>query len=273
MSVPTIAPYFPFRRIKIVKQTILTDISETRILAQPDRRFQPICHCCKKKVTATHSWTQRTIRDLNLAATRVWITCHYRKLFCTHCGHISIEDLDLFHPYLRVTHRLALYIHQLCQFMTVSDVAKHVKLDWKTIKNIDKYHLETQYGQPDYNHLKILAVDEIAIRKGHNYLTVVLDYLSGRIVFIGKERKAKTLKRFFNQMTAKQRKTIEAFAMDMWDPFINAVKKKYLKRKLYSICSMLCPSSARLSIKFETVNTVRPLRKTNLFLKEQNTCC
>jgi len=169
----------------------------------------------------------------------VWITCRYRKLFCTHCRHISIEDLDLFHPYLRVTHRLALYIHQLCQFMTVSDVAKHVKLDWKTVKNIDKNHLEAKYGLPDYNNLKILAVDEIAIRKGHNYLTVVLDYLSGRVVFIGKKRKAKTLKRFFNQMTAKQRKSIEAVAMDMWDPFINAVKKKYLKRKLSSICSML----------------------------------
>jgi len=273
MSVPTIAPYFPFRRIKIVKQSVLPDTSETRISVEPDKRFHPICHCCRKKVTATHSWTQRTIRDLNLAATRVWITCRYRKLFCTHCRHINIEDLDLFHPYLRVTHRLALYIHQLCQFMTVKDVARHVKLDWKTVKNIDKEHLEAKYGQPDLNHLKILAVDEIAIRKGHNYLTVVLDYLTGRIVFIGKDRKAKTLKRFFNLMTAKQRKSIEAVAMDMWGPFINAVKKKYPKRKSFSICSTLWPSSARLSIKFETVNIARPLLKTNLFLKEPNTCC
>ena len=157
--------------------------------------------------------------------------------------------------------------------MTVSDVAKHVKLDWKTVKNIDKNHLEVKYGLPDYNNLKILAVDEIAIRKGHNYLTVVLDYLSGRIVFIGKKRKAKTLKRFFNQMTAKQRKSIEAVAMDMWDPFINAVKKKYLKRKLCSIYSMLWPSSARLSIRSETVSIVRPQRKINPFLKDLNTCC
>jgi len=157
--------------------------------------------------------------------------------------------------------------------MTVSEVAKHVKLDWKTVKNIDKMHLEAKYGQPDYNHLHILAVDEIAMRKGHNYLTVVLDYLSGRIVFIGKGRKAKTLKRFFNQMTAKQRKSIQAVAMDMWGPYINAVKKKCLKPKLSSICSMWWPSSAGSSIKFETANIGWPLRKTNLFLKEPNTCC
>jgi len=226
MSVPTIAPYFPFRRIKIVKQSFSSDFSQARIHVEPDKRFQPICHRCGGKATATHSWTERTIRDLNLANIIVWITCRYRKLFCTKCGHITIENLDLFHPYLRVTHRLALYIHHLCRFMTVSDVAKHVGIDWKTVKNIDKIHLEAKYTQPDLSDLEILAVDEIAIRKGHNYLTVVLDYRSGRIVYIGKDRRAKTLKRFFNQMTVKQRKSIKAIAMDMWDPFINAVKKK-----------------------------------------------
>ena len=270
MSVLSIAPYFPFRRIKIIKQTIHSDINEARINVEPDKRFSPICHRCGSKVTATHSWAERTIRDLNLAATRVWVTCRYRKLFCTKCGHINIENLELFHPYLRVTNRLALYIHQLCKVMTVKDVAKHVKLDWKTIKNIDKNFLEAEYGQPDLSDLKTLAVDEIAIRKGHQYLTVVLDYRTGRIVYIGKDRRAKTLKRFFNKMTAKQRKSIEAIAMDMWDPFINAVKKKCRRLKSSSIYSMLFPSSAKSSIKFETGNIAEPLKRTNLFLKEQN---
>ena len=163
---------------------------------------------------------------------------------------------------------MAFYIHQLCRFMTVSDVAKHVGLDWKTVKNIDKIHLEAQYAQPDLNDLEILAVDEIAIRKGHNYLTVVLDYRSGRIVYIGKDRKARTLKRFFNQMTTTQRKSIKAIAMDMWDPFINAVKKKYPRSKLFSIYSMLSPSLVKLSIKFAMLNTIRPLKRINLFIKE-----
>ena len=270
MSVPTIAPYFPFRRIKIVKQTILSGLNKAYIHTESDKRFHPVCYRCGEKATATHSWTERTIRDLNLANTLVWITCRYRKLFCTECGHITIENLDLFHPYLRVTHRLAFYIHQLCRFMTVSDVAKHVDLDWKTVKNIDKIHLEAQYAQPDLNNLEILAVDEIAIRKGHNYLTIVLDYRSGRIAYIGKDRRARTLKRFFNQMTAKQRKSIKAIAMDMWDPFINAVKKKYPKPRSSSIYSMLSPSSVKLSIKFVMLNTIRPLRRINLFLKEQS---
>jgi transposase len=122
--------------------------------------------------------------------------------------------------------------------MTVSDVAQHLGLNWKTVKAIDKFYLERDYGQPDYQGLRILAVDEISIRKGHRYLTVVMDYVSGRVVFVGKNRKTKTLKKFFNKLNAKQRKNIEAVVMDMWDPFIKAVKKNCLKPKSFSICFM-----------------------------------
>jgi transposase len=153
-------------------------------------------------------------------------------VFCVHCQGIHIEDLELFHPYLRVTTRLARYIYQLCSFMTVSEVARHLGIDWKTVKNIDKFYLERDYGQPDYKDLCILAVDEISIRKGQNYLTVVLDFLTGRVVFVGKKRKAKTLKRFFNKLTGKQRRAIEAVAMDMWDPFIKAVTDKLPRAKI-----------------------------------------
>ena len=237
MSAPSIAPYFPFRRIKIVNQAVTPKATGAHIQMHPDKRFQPICYGCGQRASGVHSWTQRKVRDLNLATARLWITCRYRKVFCTQCQGIHIEDLELFHPYLRVTTRLALYIYQLCQVMTITEVTQHLGLDWKTIKAIDKFYLQRDYGQPDYQGLRILAVDEISIRKGHRYLTVVLDYLSGRVVFVGKDRKAKTLKRFFNQLTASQRKGIEAVVMDMWDPFIKAVKKNCLRPKSSSICS------------------------------------
>jgi transposase len=109
--------------------------------------------------------------------------------------------------------------------MTVTLVARHLGLEWKTVKNIYKWYLEGQYSQSNLDALRILVVDEISVKKSHCYLTVVMDYLSGRIVFVSKDRKGKTLKRFFNQMTAAQRKSIETVIMDMWDPYINVVKK------------------------------------------------
>ena len=70
-----------------------------------------------------------------------------------------------------------------------------------------------------------MAVDEIAVRRGHQYLTIVMDYLTGHVLFAGKDRKAETLISFFDQMNSKQRESIKAVAMDMWDPYIKAVKK------------------------------------------------
>jgi len=238
MSELSISPYFPFRRIKIVKQTINKSASKSVINVVPDKRFNPVCHLCGQKVLSVHSLTQRTIRDLNLASTQVWIHCEYRKLFCANCQQISIEELELFHPYLRVTKRLAIYIHHLCRVMTVTEVAQHLKLDWKTVKETDKQYLEAQYGEPNYDRLRILAIDEISLRRGHNYLTIVLDYETGRVIHVGKGRKAKTLTSFFNRLSSKQKKSIEAVVMDMWDPFIKAVKKNFHMRLSFLTCSM-----------------------------------
>ncbi len=80
--------------------------------------------------------------------------------------------------------------------MTVTEVAQHLQLDWKTVKEIDKQYLEAHYGQPNYDGLRILAVDEISLRKGHKYLTIVLDYETGRVIHVAKDRKTKTLNRF-----------------------------------------------------------------------------
>jgi transposase len=273
MSVATIAPYFPFRRIKIINQQVLADGSESRIWVQPSKRHRPVCHGCGQKACGVHSWAERTLRDLNMASARVWIRCRYRKLFCPRCQGVRIEDLQLFHPYLRVTDRMARYVYQLCHMMTVSEVARHLGLNWKTVKDIDKHYLERDYGQPDLNGLRILAVDEISMRKGHRYLTVVLDYLSGRVVFVGKDRKADTLKQFFNQLSNEQRDAIEAVVMDMWDPFIKAVKKKYLKPKLYSICFTWSRILTALSIKCETANTERPASRIRPFIKAASICC
>jgi transposase len=273
MSELTIAPYFPFRRIKIIDQSVDIDATKASIEILPHRRFKPICHRCGHRADTTHSWAKRRVRDLNLATATVWLDCHYRKLYCPVCRRVCIEDLELFDPYIRVTRRLAYYVYQLCQVMTVAEVAHHLELDWKTVKAIDKKFLEQRYGQPDLNGLRILAVDEIAVRRGHQYLTVVIDYLSGRVLFVGKDRKADTLISFFDLMSPDQRQGIEAVAMDMWDPFIKAVKKNCRRPKSSLICSTLWLLLAGSSIRSATSSTTKRPRTIKPYLKERDICC
>lgn len=273
MSELTIASYFPFRRIKIINQCVDSDATKASIEILPHKGFKPVCHQCGHKADSAHSWTRRSVRDLNLATAEVWLHCHYRKLFCPVCQRISIEELELFDPYIRVTRRLAYYVYQLCEVMTVTEVANHLNLDWKTVKAIDKKFLQKRYGHPDLNRLRILAVDEIAVRRGHQYLTVVIDYLSGRVLHVGKDRKAQTLIDFFDQMSPKQRQGIEAVAMDMWDPFINAVKKNSRRPRSYLICSTWWPLLAGSSIKSEMPSTKKRPWKIKPYSKGRGICC
>lgn len=108
--------------------------------------------------------------------------------------------------------------------MTIKDVADHVALNVKTVKAIDKSFLEKEYGETDGKGLRILAIDEIALRKGHHYMTVVMDYFSGRVLWMGKGRHKETLDGVFAELTPAQKEAIEAVTIDMWEPYINRIK-------------------------------------------------
>jgi len=224
MSRISITPYFLFCRVIIYEQTVTKD--ESIIHARPDKRFKPICSVCNSSCDSVHEWKKRPIRDLNFGPAKVSIECSYRKVFCEKCGSTIVENLEFFKPYRRVTRRLAQYIYDLCKVLTIQDVARHLSLDWKTVKDIDKAFLEEEYGETDYTDLTVLAVDEISIRRGHSYMTVVLDYLTGRVVWMGTARRADTLMKFFDGMTKEQKEHLQAIVMDMWDPFIKAVQER-----------------------------------------------
>jgi len=73
--------------------------------------------------------------------------------------------------------------------------------------------------------LRLLAVDEIAVRKGRNYLTIVLDLESGRILWMGEGRSEETLAGFFAGLTPEQRAAIEAIATDMAAGYGRAIQE------------------------------------------------
>ncbi len=71
------------------------------------------------------------------------------------------------------------YVMELLRHMTIQDVAHHLAIGWDTVKEIQRPYFSARYWRPRLKDLDLLAIDEIAIGKGHRYLTVVLDLLSG----------------------------------------------------------------------------------------------
>jgi len=233
MSTLSIAAFFRFRGVRIVGQTVSDSRPLTLVKLAQDQRFRPCCHACGTRASWVHSkGYARLIRDLDLAGHQTWLQIEYRKIACPRCDRIRVENLAFCEAGMRMTHRLANYVAALCAMLTVEEVARHLQLDSKTVKAIDKAHLETEFGQTDYSGLEILAVDEVAVKKGQNYMTVVLDYTSGRVVWMGQDRTFASLAEFFEAMSAEQRMRIKAVAMDMWHSYMRCVRRYCPKAKI-----------------------------------------
>ena len=142
------------------------------------------------------------------------------------CSSIRVEELEITDsggP--NVTNRRAPYIHELCCLMPIDQVAQHLKLDWKTVKEIDKTFLEEKFNKTDYTNSGYIAIDEVSVGKHHKYMTVVLDFITGCVIWCGKNRQTITLDDFFKNMPQKDPLNIKAVTMDMWDPYIKSIKK------------------------------------------------
>lgn len=227
MSGLSIASYFPFARVKVVRQSVhLDDHSGAALIeVEPDRRFRPICHQCGRPGTIHSSDQHRFVRDLDLGQAQVFLSVSYRRLWCGDCGGAKVEHLDFADPHKRLTRRLAHYIYDLCKVMTTVDVARHLDLDPKTVADVDQHFLERDFGRTDTEGLRLLAIDEIRWKDGpYGYMTVVLDYQTGRVVWMGEGRNAQALDAFFEGMTEGQKQAIEAVALDMWEAYVKSVQ-------------------------------------------------
>lgn len=72
--------------------------------------------------------------------------------------------------------------------------------------------------------LKQIAIDEINIGKGHRYLTIVLNLLTGAVVFVGEGKGVDSLKIFWKRLRRAHAK-IQAVATDMSAAYILAVRE------------------------------------------------
>lgn len=70
-----------------------------------------------------------------------------------------------------------------------------------------------------------VGIDEKSYRKGHRYPTVVNDLTGSRVLHVAEGRGQDTLDGFWFSLAPQQRESIQAVAMDMWDPYVASVRE------------------------------------------------
>jgi transposase len=138
---------------------------------------------------------------------------------CPECG-VRCEGLPWLADYPFYTKRFAYYVGRRCREATITAVANELRLDWKTVKELDKQYMREQVRRAGRPGPRVIGVDELSIRKGHTYRIVVSDLLRHRpIWFGGQDRSEASLGEFYHWLGPKKCGQIRLAVMDMWKPF------------------------------------------------------
>ncbi len=146
-----------------------------------------------------------------------------RRVECRQCGKVKLEKLDWLSSNPSYTKRFAFFVGKRCRSMTIQAVAKEERMDWHTVKAMDKQYMQEQLDRASRPNPKVVGIDEISIGKGHDYRIVVSDLEKRRpIWFGGPDRSEKSMDLFYQSLGPSIAGRIRLAVMDMWKPFENS---------------------------------------------------
>jgi len=177
--------------------------------------------------TGWYDRRMRRVRDLSSAGFRIVLELEVRRVACRTCGTVKRERLDFLANNSRFTERFAFYVGRRCRQASIRDVAKELKLDWDTVKILEMQYMRAQIKRAGTPGPRVIGIDEISIRKGHNYRIVVSDLVRKRPIWFGGDgRSEASMAQFYAWLGPEKSSKIKLIVMDMWKPFRNVAKDK-----------------------------------------------
>ena len=158
-------------------------------------------------------------------------TCQYQTILHarpprTECREHGVRVLKL--PWAEPSSRFtALFERLAIDWLKVASqkaVSEQLGLSWDEIHGIMERAVERGLERREAEPIPVLGVDEKAFRKGHHYFTIVNDLTRSRVLYVAEDRKQSSLDGFWETLTGRQLKSIQAVAMDMWDPYVASVR-------------------------------------------------
>lgn len=198
-------------------------------IEQPRERLR--CSNCRSADVHRQGGVDRFFRTVPIGKHPTVLRFKVPRVHCNSCGLQRQVKISFADPKHHCTHALERYALDLARHMTIQDVADHLQIAWDTVKDLQRQHLQRKFGKPKLHKLKQIAIDEINVGKGHRYLTVVLNLLTGAVVFVGDGKGVDALKPFWKRLRRSHAK-IEAVATDMSKAYIRAVRDN-LKRAVH----------------------------------------
>ena len=194
------------------------------IARQGNRRLR--CGVCRRPCRQVHSVRkEREWRDLSMRQMPLILRYPPCRVKCRRCG-VRVEGFPWAEPWARVTRALAQAVARLARELSWQGTARQYGLNWKTVAGIVRQAV--RYGRRNRKRppVHVIGIDEVSRRKGQVYLTVVYDLERRVLLWVGEDRTAEAVKKFFTQELGKRRCcTLQVVCMDMWAAYVNLVRE------------------------------------------------
>jgi len=200
---------------------------ELEIQVHPRRNSRPICSGCGRKGPGYDTLPVRRFAFVPFWGILVYFVYAMRRVNCPVCG-VKVEQVPWAQGKQFLTRRYAWFLARWAKRMSWSEVAAAFCTSWHLVFQAVEMAVAWGRDHMDLGGITALGVDELQWGRGHRYLTVVYQINQGgkRLLWIGEQRTAKTLLRFFRWLGKERTKQLEFICSDMWKAYLKVIAKK-----------------------------------------------
>ncbi len=205
------------------------DASEPTIEAElhPRANSRGICSGCGRRSPGYDTLPTRRFEFIPMWGIKVFFVYAPRRVSCPDCG-IRVERMPWVAGKHQLTETYAWFLAGWARRLSWSEVADAFRTTWDHV--FTSVEMAVAWGRmhQELSGIEAIGVDEIAWQRGHKYLTLVyqIDESCRRLLWIGQDRKTKTLLRFFRWLGKERTGELRFICSDMWKPYLKVIAKK-----------------------------------------------
>jgi transposase len=188
---------------------------------------KPICSGCSCQRPGYDRQPQRRFEFVPLWGIKVFLVYTPCRVDCPSCG-VRIERMPWALGKRPLTRSYGWFLANWAKRLSWKETAEVFRTYWESVFRSVEIAVEWGRAHQDLSGVQAIGVDEIAWKKGHKYLTLVyqIDNHCKRLLWIGKERKTKTLLGFFRWFGTERSQAVKYICSDMWKPYLKVIAKK-----------------------------------------------
>jgi len=216
-------PGFVYGQVRLVENVRL----ELEIEVRPRVRSRACCSGCGRKGPGYDRLPARRFEFVPLWGIAVYLVYALRRVNCRQCG-VRVEAVPWGSGKRRLTDTYAWFLARWAKRLSWTEVAAAFHTSWEKVYRAVEMAVEWGRAHQSLAGIEAIGIDEIQWQRGHRYLTLVYQIDEGcrRLLWIGQERRVKTLLRFFRWLGKERSKGLRFICSDMWQPYLKVIAKK-----------------------------------------------